>query len=176
VGDNATTELQPQGKRVGWIDGDDLYLEPDAAHAEAQKLAMEQGDSLPVTPQTLRRRLREKGLLRTTDERRQKLTVRRTLQDERREVLHLSPAALSSPYTTGPTGPEDEAKAAEGPVPRAGSWAGNGQANGEAAHERAGKHRANGLVGRKGRSDKGEEATAGEIYSEQQAAGWGAWQ
>src|SRR5262249_26323464 len=54
---------QPLGRRVGWVDGTELYLEPEAAFAEVQELARHQGDSLPVSPRTLWRRLRERGLL-----------------------------------------------------------------------------------------------------------------
>src|SRR5262249_10095223 len=89
AGDHSTARWRPQGKRIGWVDGDDLYLEPNAAHAEAQQLAAAQGASLPVTPQTLRKRLKDEGLLATADDKRQKLTVRRTLERQRREVLHI---------------------------------------------------------------------------------------
>jgi hypothetical protein len=54
-------EWQPQGRRIGWLDSDALYLEPAASYAEAQALARHQGDSLPVLPRTLWRRLRERG-------------------------------------------------------------------------------------------------------------------
>src|SRR5262249_14374903 len=63
AGPNERSEWQPQGKRIGWADEPDLYLEPDAAIAEAQNLAAEQGESLAVGPQTLRKRLKERGLL-----------------------------------------------------------------------------------------------------------------
>jgi hypothetical protein len=32
---------KPQGRQVGWVDGDDLFLDPEAAFAEVQKLAEE---------------------------------------------------------------------------------------------------------------------------------------
>ena len=34
----------PQGQRVGWVTGDDLYLQPDAAYAVAQTLGQKVGD------------------------------------------------------------------------------------------------------------------------------------
>jgi hypothetical protein len=80
---------QSQGRRIGWVDGPDLYLEPEAAHAEAQRLASEQGESLPVSARTLRRRLHEGGWLASTDVGRMVLTVRRTLEGKRRDVIHL---------------------------------------------------------------------------------------
>jgi hypothetical protein len=51
------------GRCVGWIDGENVLLEPDAAFAEAQKMAGQQGESLPVAKNTLWKRLREKGFL-----------------------------------------------------------------------------------------------------------------
>ncbi|MBV9126338.1 MAG: hypothetical protein JO112_23565, partial [Planctomycetes bacterium] len=86
---------QPQGKRIGWVDGAALYLEPEAAFAAAQELAREQGDSLPVGARTLHRRLREKGLLVETDGARGTNTVRKSLAGRRREVLFLRASALS---------------------------------------------------------------------------------
>ncbi len=38
---------QPMGRRVGWVDGDDLYLEPEASFAEAQELARRRGTACP---------------------------------------------------------------------------------------------------------------------------------
>ncbi len=67
-----------------------MYLEPDASFAVVQGFAREQNESLPVTETTLRRRLKEKGFLASTDTTRGKLTVRRTLQGARREVLHVA--------------------------------------------------------------------------------------
>jgi hypothetical protein len=97
TGDGASTRMDPQGRRIGWVDtlklsgdgGPDLYLEPEAAYAEAQEMARHQGDSLPISPRTLRKRLQERGLLLSTDSDREVLTVRRTLQGKRRNVLHL---------------------------------------------------------------------------------------
>jgi hypothetical protein len=87
-------QWQSQGRRVGWVDGSDLFLEPEAAYAEAQRLAGEQGDSLTVSASTLRRRLNEHGLLASTDAAREVLTIRRTLEGRRREVIHLQAASL----------------------------------------------------------------------------------
>jgi hypothetical protein len=80
---------QSKGARVGWLNESDLYLEPDAAFASAQELAKSQGDSLPVTPQTLRKRLKEHGYLASVDTARETLTIRRNLEGKQRDVLHL---------------------------------------------------------------------------------------
>ena len=94
-----------QGRRVGWVDGADLYLEPEASHAAAQEMAREQGDGLPVSPRTLHRRLKERGLLVSWDERRQRNTVRRMLEGVGdREVLHL-PLLPSPPVQNRPNRP-----------------------------------------------------------------------
>src|ERR1039458_6292073 len=76
----------PQGLRIGWVAGSDLFLEPAVSYQVAQQLAGASG--LTVSEQTLRSRLRERGLLVSTDLGRQMLTVRRTLEGYPRQVLH----------------------------------------------------------------------------------------
>jgi hypothetical protein len=88
---------EPKGERVGWLEGDALWLDPDAAYAAAQGLGHDVGDRLAVSPQTLRKRLRERGMLRGIDEQRQRLTVRRIFEGQRRDVLHLDAGTLTSP-------------------------------------------------------------------------------
>lgn len=80
--------------QIGWVDGTDLYLEPEASFAEAQNLARIQGDSVPVTKGTLHKRLKDKGLLVSTEP--GKLLTRRTFDRKRRYVLHVQAAALSA--------------------------------------------------------------------------------
>jgi hypothetical protein len=90
TGDYQESEWQSRGKLIGWADKDGVYLEPESAYAEAQKMAREQGESLPVTLRTLGKRLRERGLLVAWDKDRQRNTVRKTLGElVSREVLHL---------------------------------------------------------------------------------------
>jgi hypothetical protein len=166
---------RPQGRRIAWIEGDNLYLEPEAAFAEAQKLAVEEGDSLTVGAQTLRKRLNEKGLLLSRDVARQKLTVRRVLDGVRRDVLHLSAGSLFTQYHTGPTGPDHQESSENGPV----SWAGTGAPNAQPAHKPAQKNgpenQQTGDLGRLGQSDM-EDGSVGEDHSNQKADGWGNWQ
>jgi hypothetical protein len=89
---------QPLGRRIGWLDGTDLYLEPESAYAEAQELARHQGESLAIGARTLWQRMRERKLLASRDEARQRNTVRRRLAGhERREVVHLRAEILSAP-------------------------------------------------------------------------------
>jgi len=90
------TEWRPLGARIGWIEDDDLFLEPEAAFTAAQRRARDQGDGFSISPRTLRQRLAERGLLRSTDEGRARgtLTVRRDLEGARRSVLHLAADTL----------------------------------------------------------------------------------
>jgi hypothetical protein len=119
TGSYARDEWQPQGRRIGWIDADNLYLEPEAAFVEAQEMASKQGESLPIAARTLHKRLKEKGLLASTDEARNRILVRRTLEGARREVLHLRADLLAQKDVPNvPMGPTDSDFARNGPV----SW------------------------------------------------------
>jgi hypothetical protein len=99
---------EPQGRRIGWIEAEDFYLEPEAAFAEAQEMARHQADSLPISARTLRKRLNERGLLESTDPDREVLTVRKTLEGRRREVMHLRAAHLTAPEPDRPDQPTPE--------------------------------------------------------------------
>ena len=77
----------PLGTRIGWIAGGDLFLEPKASYAVAQELAG--AERIAVSEQSLRRSLRERGLLVSVDAGRQMVLVRRTLEGGPRQVLHL---------------------------------------------------------------------------------------
>lgn len=155
------------GVRVGWLDGEgQLYLEPDAVYAVVQRLAAQQGVSLPVSQIVLRRRLRERGFLASTDEARGKITIRRTLQGERRNVLHmrLPDEPISdhlAPPKTGPCGPRIDPPDPCGPVdgavvlPRAAVPAH------DAAPETAPAICDEAVAGRLGRSGDGGETSSG---------------
>jgi hypothetical protein len=99
TGDYERTEWRAQGLRIGWVQGDNLYLEADAAYAEARRLGREEGGALPVTLQTLKKRLKERGLLASTETYggSERLEVRRTLEGNRRTVIHLNTSALMGP-------------------------------------------------------------------------------
>ena len=55
----------PQGARIGWLDGPNLYLEPTISYEVVQQMAGT--ERLPVSEQTLRHRLRERNLLASVD-------------------------------------------------------------------------------------------------------------
>ncbi len=78
----------PQGVRVGWVEGDDLYLEITTAYKAAQEMASDT-EKIPVLTKTLCKRLQEAGHLRSTDQARKRLTVRRQIENNRSYVLHM---------------------------------------------------------------------------------------
>jgi hypothetical protein len=87
-----STRMTAQGECIGWIDGEDIYLEPTAAYQCVQNSARD--EMLAVSVGTLKKRLREKGLLASTDENRETLTVRRTICGSIKDVLHLLKSTL----------------------------------------------------------------------------------
>jgi hypothetical protein len=61
---------------------------------------------LTVTPQTLRKRLHERGLLASVDEKRETLTIRKSFEERQHNVLHLHAASLCPP--TKPDKPDND--------------------------------------------------------------------
>lgn len=86
-----TANWQAQGKRVGWISKDtvELLLQPEAAFAVARRFGEDTNESLNITRVTLNKRLHERGLLVGTDKAREVLTVRKTVEGKRLDVLHV---------------------------------------------------------------------------------------
>jgi len=82
----------PQGVRVGWVRGYDLFLEPLTSHQVAQQSA--HGNPLEISQQSLRHQLRLRGMLVATDACRQVLTVRRIFEGHPRQVLHLRASVI----------------------------------------------------------------------------------
>jgi hypothetical protein len=113
---------EPLGRCIGWLDGENLYLDPGAAFAEIQRLAGDQGEPLTVGQSTLHKRLNERQILASVDSRPGHLTVRRTIAGSRRSVLHLRAGqvlGVDSGGPTDPTGPDDEESRENGPQDRA---------------------------------------------------------
>ncbi len=109
-----------QGTRVGWVDGDELYLGPAAAFAAAQAVGTAIDTPITLAPRTLHQRVNEAGLLRSTESERGHLTVRRVLEGSRRSVLHL---ASSSLHELAQPAPPSASDAARGPFAGASSIA-----------------------------------------------------
>ena len=104
-------EWLPQGARVGWLDGENLFLDIDAAYGVARAAAAGV-DGIAVGIQTLIKRLHQSGRLKSIDERREKLKIRRVIDGRRLEVLHLPADVLEHSIVekTGPIGPLTDAK------------------------------------------------------------------
>jgi hypothetical protein len=81
---------------------DAIYLESTAAYRVVQTAGRDVGEQLAVSEQTLKKRLREKGLLVSIDEKRQTLTVRRTIAGTSKDVLHFLRSTIL------PEAPDDE--------------------------------------------------------------------
>jgi hypothetical protein len=84
------TGWESRGERIGWLSGDDLYLDAGLAYAAAQRLAYAQGAALGLGQTALYKAMNARGLLVTTDERRRRLTVRKTNGGVVFNVLHLN--------------------------------------------------------------------------------------
>jgi hypothetical protein len=78
----------PQGRAIGWIDGDDLYLQPEAAYATVQELARSANQSLPIGTKTLWKHLDAAKVLLEKDPGRN--TTRIMFGGKREHVLKLS--------------------------------------------------------------------------------------
>ena len=101
----------PQGARVGWLDGQDLFLDIDSAYRVAQAIVTDD-DGLSVGVSALIKRFHETGRLQSTDQRRRKLKIRRMIDGRRLEILHLPGDALelSIVKKSGPIGPSTGTK------------------------------------------------------------------
>jgi Domain of unknown function (DUF927) len=82
----------PLGDLIGWVDGDDLYLEPESAYRTVQVMARDQQQPLAIGQYLLQRALYEAGQLKSTDrgKSRDTHTIRKTCGGvQKRPVLHL---------------------------------------------------------------------------------------
>lgn len=110
------------GQRMGWVNGDRVYLLPDVSYAVAQRLGEATGNGLAVTSQTLRKRLNEKGLLAETEPSRDTLLVRKQIDGTRWPVLVLNKEVL---YDNQPARADQNHQAWSGSCPPlVGSWTG----------------------------------------------------
>lgn len=81
-------ETKAQGKLLGWIEGKNLYIDPDASFAAVQEIAVKQGSPITLTQITLRKGLCERGVLiksSTTG----KMIKTMTISKVKRKVMHL---------------------------------------------------------------------------------------
>lgn len=108
-----TSEVVPQGTLVGWTNGIDLYIDADAAVKAIQSIAAATGDAMGIGPRTLTKRLQQRGMLASIDEARGRLTVRKTLQGTRREVLHLKAGSVVDVVAASSDAPQPAANEIE---------------------------------------------------------------
>lgn len=87
-------EWRPRGHQIGWVDGDDLYLDPDASIRSAQAMGTPTGEPLAVLPTTIAKRLKDRGLLRSVSPDGKHLTIQVMIGGSRRRVLHLDAGVL----------------------------------------------------------------------------------
>lgn len=103
-------EWRPQGKCIGYVEGEDLHLLPVVTYAVVDNLCRDTGESLGVSERTLRRRLAERGRLASTDPQRETYAVQRTLGGRRQTVLHLRLTRGSLSMGEEPEQPERDAR------------------------------------------------------------------
>jgi hypothetical protein len=112
-----TTGAEPRsgGRLIGWLVGEDVYLDPASAYACAQEMSRAQGCSVPVTERVLWTRLRGRGKLASWDVKRQRNTMRKALGGiKEREVLHLTAAILFPSPSSSLKKPSDPSDCQDG--------------------------------------------------------------
>jgi hypothetical protein len=104
VSDDEGPQLRPRGNQMGWMDATHVYLIPDAAFAEVQKVATAQREPITMAPRTLWARLYERKLLAAVDARGGKVryVTRVSIGGQRVACLQLKHATLF-PSTPGAT-------------------------------------------------------------------------
>lgn len=83
-----------KGERIGWVDDLRIYLDPEGAFATLQRIAGQQGDTLPVSQGVLWKRLLERGLIEPGEEKRH--TKKKTFEGVRHRVVVLLHEAIQS--------------------------------------------------------------------------------
>lgn len=95
-------EWRPQGPKIGWIDGENVYLEKQASFAAAQKIGRDISDAIPITLQTLGKRLQQCGILASKDKKRGNYS-RKTFQGAEQKVFHILRGVLYRELETAKT-------------------------------------------------------------------------
>ena len=93
---------------IGWREGNDVYLDPEAAIGVARIVARSQGEPLQATRNQIEKALWERGHLLTKEP--DRFTVRKIINGSRPRVFHLHVVSLGLVSTSGPSGPS-------GPLP-----------------------------------------------------------
>ena len=93
-----------RGDRVAWVDGDDIYLQPASALQAARSMATS-GSELTKSIGTIKKRMDEQGLLKSTDKDGRGLTIRVMVSGNRTSVLHLDTSSVMERVDEGETNP-----------------------------------------------------------------------
>ncbi len=94
TGNNEREDWQPQGDRIGWVQGADLYLDRTASYKAAQQMITAGEEPIGVGPDTLWKRIQEQGVIVTADKARH--TVRKQIEGKRHRVLHVRASYLGA--------------------------------------------------------------------------------
>jgi hypothetical protein len=78
-----------RGDKIGWLARDGVYLNWTSAYQVVQRAAVAIGTPFPLTEAMLLKRLDERGLILSRDEKRQTLKIRRRLEGRNQNVIHL---------------------------------------------------------------------------------------
>jgi hypothetical protein len=81
-------KMVPRGEHIGWTDGHEVFLDPDAATVMAQKVAKDVGENIGFKRRALYRELHNAGLIRSANKDRHVLS--RQIQGRRVQVLHMN--------------------------------------------------------------------------------------
>lgn len=98
----------PLGKCIGWIEGNDVYLDVTTAYGVAQITGRDAGEPLAISEQMLKRRLKEKGVLASIDKARETLTIRRKITGSSKDVLHFHRTTFLPTDSDAPDDPSEE--------------------------------------------------------------------
>jgi hypothetical protein len=83
----SSKETKPGSKLIGWVDGINLYLNPEVAFTSVQEIANKQGSPIMDTPRTIRKRLHEESILIKNSP--TKYTKVKTIGGTKQNVIHL---------------------------------------------------------------------------------------
>lgn len=95
---DGSVQWNARGTKIGWVDGEDVYLISEAAYAVGQKLAQLHGNTLGLGEKSLNRHLKDQGKLLTSDK--DAATTRKAINGNRKRVLHLAAETLGGSKQT----------------------------------------------------------------------------
>ena len=103
---------RPQGDCIGWVDDESVYLQWKAAFAAAQQIGRDVGEQIPVTINTLGKRLNQAGVLQACDHTRKTYYVRKKIAGVYQKVWKISPEGLYCQKKTDITDIDSEPESA----------------------------------------------------------------